>query len=185
MHRRNAAEFRVDLRNECAELQLFRKLARVEIAHCTRLNFARVDLRVVERLLAGFDDQMPDRFAFLLQVALKISAPAAENINWLVHTINLSNLGSLSSATESIDAGDVLANDQGVDVMRAFVGINALEIHEMSNHGIAIGDADGAQDVARFPRTLERHPNIVALSQRNLLGTGRARFHHSGKTQRQ
>src|SRR5882724_6707731 len=168
MHRRNTAQFRVDLRNECAQLQLLGKLARVEIAHCTCLNFARVDLRVVERLLAGFDDQMPDRFAFLLQVALKISAPAAENINWLVHTINLAKLGGLSSATESIEAGDVLANDQGVDVMGAFVGINALEIHEMSDHGIAIGDADGAQDVSPAPRALERDPDIVALGQRNL-----------------
>src|SRR6266481_8589773 len=92
---------------------------------------------------------------------------------------------SLSSATESINPGDVLANDQGVDVMGAFVGINALEIHEMSDHGIAIGDADGAQDVSRAPRALERDPDIVALGQRNLLGTGRARFHHAGKTQRQ
>src|SRR5882724_10353495 len=118
MHRRNTAQFRVDLRNECAELQLLGKLARVEIAHCARLNFARVDLRVVERLLAGFDDQMPDRFAFLLQVALKTDTPATENINWLVHTINLSNVGSLSSAAESINPGDVLTDDQGVDVVR-------------------------------------------------------------------
>jgi hypothetical protein len=41
---------------------------------------------------------MPDGFAFLLHVALKIGAPAAENINWLVHNIaNLANVLALSS----------------------------------------------------------------------------------------
>src|ERR1700736_133226 len=110
MHRRNTTQFRVDFRNKSAELQLFRELAGVEIADRARLNLARIDLGVVERLLAGFDNQMPDRFAFLLHVALKIGAPTAENINWLVHTINLANLGSLSSAAESIDPGDGVAD---------------------------------------------------------------------------
>jgi hypothetical protein len=41
---------------------------------------------------------MPNGFGFLLHVALKIGAPAAENINWLVHNIvNLANLTALSS----------------------------------------------------------------------------------------
>src|SRR5437868_12765008 len=99
MHRRNTAQFRVDLRNERAELQLFRELAGVEIADRARPDFARIDLRVVERLLTGFGNQMPDSFAFLLQVALKIGPPSAENINWLVHTINLAALLALSSRT--------------------------------------------------------------------------------------
>src|SRR5438046_9862142 len=103
MHRWNTAQFRVDLRNERAELQLLGKLTGVEIADCARLNFASVDLGVIERLLAGFDNQMPDRFAFLLHVALKIGAPTAENINWLVHTINLANLVALSSQTDVRD----------------------------------------------------------------------------------
>src|SRR5207244_10143824 len=103
MHRRNTSQFRVDLRNERAELQLLGKLTGVEIADCARLNFARVDLGVIERLLAGFDNQMPDRFAFLFHVALKIGAPTAENINWLLHTINFANLVALSSRTSASD----------------------------------------------------------------------------------
>ena len=81
MHRRDAAQFRIDLRNERAELQLFCELASVEIAHCAGLNFARINLRIIDRLFAGLDDDVPDRFTFLLQVALKIRAPAAENVN--------------------------------------------------------------------------------------------------------
>ena len=66
------------------ELQLFRELSGIEISHRPGLDFARIDLRVIESLFAGLDDQMPDGFAFLFQVALKIGAPAAENVN-VVH----------------------------------------------------------------------------------------------------
>src|SRR5207244_11302215 len=103
MHRRNTAQFRVDLRNERAELQLLGKLTGVEIADCARLNFARVDLGVIERLLAGFDNQMPDRFAFLFHVALKIGALTADTINWIVTTLNLANPCALSSLTDGQD----------------------------------------------------------------------------------
>ena len=47
MHCGNAAQFRIDLRNKRAELQLFRELARVEIANRARLNFAGV---ILERI---------------------------------------------------------------------------------------------------------------------------------------
>jgi hypothetical protein len=81
VHRRNAAQFRIDLRNKRAELQLFRELARVEIANRARLNFAGIDLRIIDGFFTGLCNDVPDRFTFLLQVALKIRAPAAENIN--------------------------------------------------------------------------------------------------------
>src|SRR5437660_10401616 len=142
------------------------KLAAVEIANRTRLNFARVDLGVINRLLAGLNDQMPDGFPFLFQVALKIRAPTADNINWLAHNIvNLANLVSLSSTAEGIDPGDVLANDQGVDVVRAFVGVDGLKDHEVTDDRLGIDDADCAQDLASFPHALQRHPDIVALRQ--------------------
>jgi hypothetical protein len=60
---------------------LFGKLACVEIANRTRLNFRRINLRVVDRLFASFDDDVPDRFSFFLQVALKIGAATPENVN--------------------------------------------------------------------------------------------------------
>ena len=81
MHRRDPAQLRIDLWNEGAELQLLRELAGIEISNRARLNLARVDLGIVERFLAGFDNQMPNGLPFLLDVALKIGAPAAENVN--------------------------------------------------------------------------------------------------------
>ena len=97
VHRRNAAQFRIDLRNESAELQLFRELAGIEIADRARLDFARIDLRVVERFLPGLGNQVPDGFAFLFQVALKVGAAAAENVNFVHSIINLAKLSVLSS----------------------------------------------------------------------------------------
>src|SRR5882724_3007252 len=88
MHGGNAAQFGVDLRNERAKLQLLRELTRIEISNRARLNFRRIDFRVIDRLLASFNDQVPDGFALLLEIALKISAPAAENVNF-VHVSDL------------------------------------------------------------------------------------------------
>jgi len=78
---------RIDLGNECAEMELFSKLAGVKVAYRRRFDFRRIDLRVVDRFPAGFRDQVADRFAFLLQVALKIGSAAAENVDWFVHKI--------------------------------------------------------------------------------------------------
>ena len=85
MHRRNAVQFFVDLGNEGAEMQLLGKLAGVEIAHRRSLNFRGIDLRVIDRFFSRLDNQVPDGFAFLLQVALKIGPAAAENVDF-VHT---------------------------------------------------------------------------------------------------
>jgi hypothetical protein len=97
VHRRNPAQFRIDLRNKRAKLQLFRKLPRVEIANRTCLNFCRIDLRIVDRLFTGFNNDVPDRFPLFLEVALKVRAPAAENVNFVHSFNNLTNLHALSS----------------------------------------------------------------------------------------
>jgi hypothetical protein len=60
---------------------LFRELPRVEIANRARLNFRWIDLRVVNRLFAGLNNDVPDRFPLFLEIALKIRPPAAENVN--------------------------------------------------------------------------------------------------------
>ena len=80
-------------------MKLLGELACVEIADRPRVDFARIDLRIVDRFSAGFRDQIADRFAFLLQVALKIGAAAAENVDWFIHidVINLAILLALSS----------------------------------------------------------------------------------------
>src|SRR5207244_639315 len=134
-------------------LQLFGELTGVEISNRARLNFASVDLGVFKCLFPGFDDQVPDGFAFFFQVALKIGAPAAKNVNWLAHNINLANLQSATnggtpsvasgfkdgtepvppntSTAKRVQTGNVVTNDQCMNVVRAFVSVNALEIHQV------------------------------------------------------
>ena len=60
---------------------MLRELARVEIANSARLNFAGIDLRIIDGFFTGLYNDVPDRFTFLLQIALKIRAPAPENVN--------------------------------------------------------------------------------------------------------
>src|SRR6478672_5773837 len=81
VHRRNAVQSRINFRNECAEMKLLGELAGVEISHRGGLDFRRIDLRVGDRLAARFRDQVANRFAFLLEVALKVSSACAENVN--------------------------------------------------------------------------------------------------------
>ena len=82
MDGRNATQLRIDLRQKRAQMELLGKLAGVEIPDRARVDFARIDLRVIDRFPAGLRDQITDRFAFLFQVALKIGSAAAKNVNW-------------------------------------------------------------------------------------------------------
>src|SRR5205814_77401 len=50
-----------------------------------------------------------------------------------------------SSSAESINASDVLTDNQRVNVVRSFVGVNAFKIEKMSNHRIAVSDPDCAK----------------------------------------
>ena len=98
-----AVQFRIDLGNKRAELQLLGELSGIEVSNYARLNFSRVNLRVLDRLFAGLNNDVPDGFAFLLQVALKIRAPSAENENFVHNIINLAVLPTLSSRTNVRD----------------------------------------------------------------------------------
>ena len=56
-------------------------------------------------------------------------------------------------------------NDGGVDVVRAFVGDHRFQVHHVAHDGVVVGDAVGAQDVARDAGTFQGHPHVVALDE--------------------
>jgi hypothetical protein len=85
VHSRDAAQLRIDLGNECAELQLLGELPGIEIADRACLNFRGINLGIVDCFFAGLDNHVPDGFAFFFQVTLKIRAPTADYVNWLAH----------------------------------------------------------------------------------------------------
>src|SRR3546814_8482238 len=68
------------------------------------------------------------------------------------------------------DAGDRAAEDQRVDVVRAFIGIHRFEVHRMADDVIFGGDAVAAVHIARDARDIERLAAIVALEQADPVG---------------
>ena len=67
------------------------------------------------------------------------------------------------------DSGEVLAENQSVNVMRSLVRFDRFQIHHVAHDRVVLCDAVGAQDVARHPRRFESHPYIVALGHGNML----------------
>src|SRR5437899_7422429 len=61
-----------------------------------------------------------------------------------------------------LDAGDGAAEDQGVDVVGALIGVDGLEVLGVAHHVIFDLDAIAAVHVARHPRNIQRLAAIVA-----------------------
>src|SRR5437899_7061001 len=75
-----------------------------------------------------------------------------------------------SGSFERRQAGDVLAEDQGVHVVRSLVRVHALEVGQVPHGAVLDQDAVGAQQPTRLARALARHVDVVALGERDLLG---------------
>ena len=60
--------------------------------------------------------------------------------------------------------------DQGVDVVRALIGVDRLEVGGVAHHLEFGADAVAAVHVARDPGDIERLADIVALDQADRLG---------------
>src|SRR6185312_10091358 len=68
------------------------------------------------------------------------------------------------------NSGDPLADDQGVDMVCAFVCAHCLEIAEVTHHGIFAGDAVRAEQVAGLARAIRSRGDIGALQHGNMRG---------------
>src|SRR5690348_10863926 len=72
------------------------------------------------------------------------------------------------SCSESVETGERLAEDESVDLVRAFVGVNALEIQHVPDHGVLEKNPVTAQDPAAGSRDLERLSHVVSFAERYL-----------------
>src|SRR6266702_403803 len=77
-----------------------------------------------------------------------------------------------SCLAERRDPGLRPPEDEGVDVVRALIGVDCLEIHDVADDVELVGDAVAAMHIARDPRDVERLAAIVALQERDHLGHG-------------
>src|SRR5438045_9640387 len=69
-----------------------------------------------------------------------------------------------------LNTGDSAAQDQGVDVMGAFIGVHGFQIRGVSYHVLFNLDAVAAMLVASHACDVERFAAILALDARDHLG---------------
>ena len=82
---------------------------------------------------------------------------------------NPRSVATLTVLQNAAMPGDVLANDQRMNVMRAFIGLHRLQVHHVAEDWILVGDTVAAQNVAAHARALQRHPDVVPLGHRDVL----------------
>src|SRR5207302_5418000 len=70
---------------------------------------------------------------------------------------------------KSADSGDVLAQDQRMNIVRTLVCLHRLQIHHVAHHRIIVGNAVCAQDIAGHARAFQRHPHVIALGHGDVL----------------
>src|SRR6185369_16466423 len=71
--------------------------------------------------------------------------------------------------SKRLNAGLRAPEDQGVDVVRAFVGVHGFQVHHMADHVEFVADTVAAVHVARHARNIQRLAAGIALDQRDHL----------------
>src|SRR3989441_5845058 len=77
------------------------------------------------------------------------------------------------ASAERVMSGDVLPDDEPMHVLGTLVGIHRLQVQHVSDDGIFVDDAVGAENVARLAGGVERDPDVVHLRHADLLGAYR------------
>src|SRR5687768_8741025 len=93
--------------------------------------------------------------------------------------------GFESALPEGGDSGYGSAQDQGVDLVRSFVGSHALQVAHVAHGRIVEGDAVAAEHGAGFAGYLYSLPYVVELAEGDLLGLERARVFHPTDVERE
>lgn len=73
---------------------------------------------------------------------------------------------------ERAQTGDISTKDEGVDLMRPFIGVERLEIQHVANNRMRIHDACSPEDLPRHPGDFTGLLHVVHLRQRDLRRLG-------------
>src|SRR5919107_154099 len=90
-----------------------------------------------------------------------------------------------SPLPEGRHAGQGVAQNQGVHLVRTLVGQHALQVVGVAYHGIVERDAVPAQNGARLPRYLYGLPNVVQLADGDVFGAQGSLVLHPSDVQRE
>src|SRR5678809_1320346 len=132
---------------------------------------------------AGYSSRCHGSAMWMIALATNTStADSTMGIQRSDNAINPSRCVS-SSLAERLDPGDGAPEDQRVDVVRAFVGVDHLEVHHVADHAELVRDAVAAEHVARHARDVQRLAAGVALHDRGDLDGGRALVLHAAEAQ--
>src|SRR3954470_23131090 len=84
--------------------------------------------------------------------------------------------GTATSGIERGEPGDILPDDERMDVVRALVRVDGLEVQHVPAALILVRDPVRAEDVARIASDVSRHRDARALRERDLRRLERVRF---------
>ena len=85
MKRRDAPKFWVDLSEKRTQMKLSSEQAAGEISDHPGLDVARINPRLGNGTLRGLENNVANRLALLLEIALEVGPPGANDINRLGH----------------------------------------------------------------------------------------------------
>src|SRR5882762_9174590 len=121
---------------------------------------------------------VPRRIGYL-QTGRSIAAPLQDtgfgcgsgaDLEKLVQTSAACRATTKEQLYECGDTGYALADDELVDVVRAFVGGDAFEIVHVAHDGVIVDDAVGTENIAGFARGLEGDGDVVHLKHGDVRG---------------
>src|SRR5579885_2484188 len=86
-------------------------------------------------------------------------------------------------AGKSLNTSLRAAEDEGMNIMRALVRVDRLQVHHVANHVVLIGNAVRAMHIAGYARNFESFPAVISFEQRNHLGSSTALVLEAPQTQ--
>src|SRR5438445_8281906 len=90
---------------------------------------------------------------------------------------------TLKLGCKGLDAGLRAAEDQRVDVVRALVGVDHLQVDDVADDAELVGNPVAAEHVARSTCDIQRLAARVALQDRGDLGRSAALVLHATQAQ--
>src|SRR2546428_7339611 len=125
-------------------------------------------------------------FSFSGRWKVTVPTPSATSNEKCFHSsVNGAEPRKGATSAERVQAGDGLAQNQGVDLVRSLVGVHRLEVVHVPDHRVLERDPVGSQDRPGLAADLQRLAHVVELAEAHLLRAEPAFVLHAAEMQRQ
>src|SRR5690554_2815675 len=89
----------------------------------------------------------------------------------------------LKESAEGLNTGLTTAQNQGVDVVGAFVGVNRFQVHNVADNVVFISDTVATVHIAGYAGDVQGLATVVTLQKGNGIRGGNASIHHAAQLQ--